>query len=133
MRSSNGRRVVATMPSLTSYAAGRLLEQVAAAGGGDPAVGGDGDAGPVAARLVEAHDEVARAVVGELHGVDLDAGAGDRRRPVPAATAAPRRRRTTPHRQVEPLGLGDDVGEAGAVREQAHRHVVAALVGVGSG
>src|SRR5215207_10014327 len=54
-----------------------VLEEVAAAGGGDAAVGGDGDPGAVAARLVEAHDEVAGAVVGDLHGVDLDAPAGD--------------------------------------------------------
>ena len=72
----------------------------------------------VAAGLVEAHDEVAGAVVGDLDGVDLDAGAGDR-----DGRWRRRRRRAAghdPHGQVEALGLGDDVGEAGAVREQAH-------------
>ena len=79
--------------------------------------------------------EVAGAVVGDLDGVDLDADAGDR--PTRRRPAAASRRRRPPaddaHGQVEALGLGDDVGEAGAVREQAHGHGVAALVGVGVG
>ena len=112
----------------------RLLEQVAADGRGDRAGDGDRRGHAVAARLVQAHDEVAAAVVGDLDGVDLDArarsrvttGAGSARRAVAAAV-------DDPQRQVEALGLGDDVGEAGPVREQRQRHRVAALVGVGVG
>ena len=89
----------------------------------------DRDPGAVAARLVQPHDEVAGPVVGELDGVDLDAVAGD------VTTGAGYRRRRAvgdhAHRQVETLGLGDHAGEAGPVREQADRDVVAPLVRVG--
>ena len=62
------------MPSLTSKCALRLLQQVAAAGGRDPAVGArPSTRSAVAARLVEPHDQVAGAVVGHLDGIDLDA------------------------------------------------------------
>ena len=119
--SSKGRRVVATMPSLTSklpVGSSRRLQRLAAVIRRSEATV---DAGAVAAGLVEAHDEVAGAVVGDLDGVDLDARAGDRRRAVPAPpTPVPPADHA--QRQVEALGLGDDAGQAGAVREQADRH-----------
>ena len=73
--SSNGRSVSATMPSATSRAAERFLEHVApdrAARRG--AAVRTVTSAAIAARLVEAHDEVAGAVVGALHRAELHAG-----------------------------------------------------------
>jgi len=49
-----------------------LLQQVAAPRVGDPVGRRHRDADPVAERLVQPHDQVARTVVGTLHGVDFD-------------------------------------------------------------
>ena len=120
------------MPSLTSNGAGRVLEQVAAPRRGDPTVGPHGHPGPVAAGLVEPHDQVAAAVVGRLDGVDLHAVAvhvDDRGRHAPIEAAGSATTADLAHREVEALGLADDVGEARAVRQHADRHPVAALVG----
>ena len=58
--------------------------------------------------------------------VTTGAGSSDRR-------AVARPLLDDPQRQLEPLGLGDDVGEPGAVREQRQRHGVMAVVGGGVG
>ena len=61
------------MPSPTSRPLSGFLQQVAAAGGEDPPVGAHHHVASVAACLVEANDEIAVSVVGELHRVELDA------------------------------------------------------------
>ena len=114
MTSSNGRSVSTTMPSATSRpldgSSSRLQRLRRVIRRSARTV--DGDA--IAARLVEAHDQVAAAVVGALHRVELDArvvdvttGAGDC-----VGRAAPH----DPQRHVEPLGLGSTSCRPGAVR-----------------
>ena len=67
------------MPSATSMPRCRLLQQVAARRRRVMrAAVRTVTRGAVAARLVEAHDQVAAAVVGALHRADLHAGVIDR-------------------------------------------------------
>ena len=130
-----GAGSAAQMPSETSKWRCGSSSQVARRGGGDPPRQGHRRGHAVARRLVQADDDVATAVVGDLDGVDLDAAPRHRhhrRRQLRRRTVA-RPTLDDPQRQVEPLRLGDDVGEAGAVREQRQRHGVVAVVGVGVG
>ena len=67
----NGRTVMATMPSPTSSALVGSSSRLQLPRRDDPPIGPHVERRPVADRLVEADDEIARAVVGQLDRVDL--------------------------------------------------------------
>ena len=87
------------------------------------------DGGPVADGLVEPDHEVARAVVGPLDRVDLDARVIDGhqwRLRLLGPTAGDHAQRT-----VERLGLVQHLVQAGAVGQERDGDLVAAVVGGG--
>ena len=94
------------------------------------AAGANCQRGSVAAGLVEAHDQVARSVVGVLDAADLDAAVVDRDDRFWCAISVAG---DDSQRQVQRLGLVQHVVQPGTVREHADGHRVAAVVGVGSG